>query len=117
MLYDSLLDRRHWLTTMASAAASAMAMNHAPRLIAADSQPPVATADNMILLWMAGGMAHTETFDPKNYIPFSPGIETKRVLSTFPAIDTSADSIQFTAGLEEMASVMNKGTLIRTFTC
>ena len=28
------------------------------------------TADTVILLWMAGGMAHTETFDPKKYTPF-----------------------------------------------
>jgi hypothetical protein len=25
------------------------------------------SADTVILLWMAGGMAHTETFDPKLY--------------------------------------------------
>ena len=40
----------------------------------------------------------------------------KRVLSTFPAIDTSVDGIKFSAGLEEMASVMHEGSLIRTFT-
>ena len=38
------------------------------------------------------------------------------MLSTFPAIDTSVDGIKFTAGLEEMASVMHEGALIRTFT-
>ena len=27
-----------------------------------------ASADTVILLWMAGGMAHTETFDPKRFI-------------------------------------------------
>ena len=26
-----------------------------------------------ILLWMAGGMAQTETFDPKKYTPYEPG--------------------------------------------
>ncbi|HRQ51228.1 MAG TPA: twin-arginine translocation signal domain-containing protein, partial [Agriterribacter sp.] len=25
------------------------------------------SADTVILLWLAGGMAHTETFDPKRY--------------------------------------------------
>ena len=25
------------------------------------------------LLWMAGGMAHTDTFDPKRYTPFEKG--------------------------------------------
>ena len=27
------------------------------------------SADTVILLWLAGGMAHTETFDPKRYTP------------------------------------------------
>ena len=32
-----------------------------------------ATADTLIVLWMAGGIAHTETFDPKRYVPLSRG--------------------------------------------
>jgi hypothetical protein len=79
-------------------------------------QAPPATADCVILLWMAGGMAHTETFDPKSYVPFSPGIESRRVLSTFPAIDTKVDHIKLTQGLENVAGVMDEATLIRTFT-
>ena len=39
---------------------------------------PKATADTVILLWMAGGMAQTETFDPKRYTPFAPGMRTER---------------------------------------
>ena len=35
---------------------------------------PKATADAVIVLWMAGGMAQTETFDPKRYTPFAPGV-------------------------------------------
>ena len=72
------------------------------------------TADTMILLWMAGGMAHTETFDPKTYTPFTPGVEAKKVLSTFPSIDTSVDNIKLSQGLENIAKVMNRGALIRT---
>src|SRR3546814_15532355 len=33
------------------------------------------TADTVILLWMAGGMAHTETFDPKHYEPYKKGMD------------------------------------------
>ena len=36
--------------------------------------PTKATADAVIVLWMAGGMAQTETFDPKRYTPFAPGV-------------------------------------------
>ena len=44
------------------------------------------TADTVILLWMGGGMAHTETFDPKKYTEFTKGMEANRVLSTFPSM-------------------------------
>ena len=110
------LERREFLKTMSRAATAALALQHAPVSNAAESPPPRATADCFILLWMAGGMANTETFDPKHYEPFQPGIEAKRVLSTFPAINTTVDGINFTTGLEEMASVMHEGSLIRTFT-
>jgi hypothetical protein len=77
---------------------------------------PKATADTVIVLWMAGGMAHTETFDPKAYRPFEPGMAPDSFLSTFPSIDTSVDHIKFSAGLEKMAAVMDRGTLIRSYT-
>ena len=35
---------------------------------------PGTKADTLILLWMAGGMAQTETFDPKAFTPFEPGL-------------------------------------------
>jgi hypothetical protein len=84
----------------------------APRLLAGDA--PKATADTLILLWMAGGMAQTETFDPKTYTPYEPGMESKRVLSTFPSIPTVVDNIRLSQGLEEIAKVMDRGALIRT---
>ena len=112
---SSNVDRRDFLKRLGQVSAAALAMDYTPRRQGSGpANKP--TADCFVLLWMAGGMAHTETFDPKHYEPFSPGIESKRVLSTFPAINTSADNIRFTQGLEEMASVMHEGSLIRTFT-
>lgn len=73
------------------------------------------TADTLILLWMAGGMAQTETFDPKLFTPYETGLESKRVLSTFPAIETAVDSIRFSQGLEKIGRVMDRGTLIRSY--
>jgi hypothetical protein len=64
---------------------------------------------------MAGGMAQTETFDPKRYTPFAPGIRTSQVLSTFPSIDTAVDNIKFSKGLERIGRVMDRGAVIRTF--
>lgn len=73
------------------------------------------TADTVILLWMAGGMAHTETFDPKQYTPYEKGMEGNRVLSTFPSKPTALDGIYFSEGLESIGSVMDKGSLIRSY--
>jgi Protein of unknown function (DUF1501) len=75
-----------------------------------------ATADAVIVLWMAGGMAQTETFDPKRYTPFAPGVRVDQVLSTFPAIPTAVDNIKFTQGLEQIGSVIDRGAVIRGFT-
>lgn len=73
------------------------------------------SADTVILLYMAGGMAHTETFDPKKYTPFRKGMESKEVLSTFPSVPTALDGIQFSEGLENIGQVMDRGTLIRSY--
>ncbi len=81
----------------------------------ADSPPIKPTADTLIVLWMAGGMAQTETFDPKKYTAYEPGMESKRVLSTFKPIDTAVDDIKFSEGLERIAKVMDRGTLIRGY--
>ena len=81
----------------------------------AASRTQTATADAVIVLWMAGGMAQTETFDPKRYTPFAPGVQVEQVLSTFPTIDTAVDHIKFTQGLEQIASVIDRGAVIRTF--
>ena len=63
----------------------------------------------MIVLWMGGGMAQTETFDPKRYTPYAPGTPSNQVLSTFKLIDTVVDNIRLTEGLENIAQVMDRG--------
>ena len=110
------LNRRDFLKHASRATLGALAAGYARPLLAADAAAPRATADTLIVLWMGGGMAHTETFDPKHYTPFEAGIESKAVLSTFPAIDTAVDGIKFSQGLEKIGRVMDRGTLIRTYT-
>ena len=64
---------------------------------------------------MAGGMAHTETFDPKRFTPFSTGMAADSVLSTFKSVPTVLDGIHFSEGLERIGKVMDRGTLIRSY--
>jgi hypothetical protein len=109
--------RRDFLKTASAATLSALAAGTPrPVLGAASTEKLKATADSVIVLWMAGGMAHTETFDPKRYTAFEKGISPDRVLSTFPSIDTAVDHIKFSKGLEKIGSVMDRGTLIRSYT-
>src|SRR5947208_9969075 len=108
--FVSQLTRRGFLTAGATLGALA---GREPQLVRAAA--PAATADAVIVLWMAGGMAQTETFDPKRYTPFAPGVRTEQVLSTFPAIDTAVDHIKFSTGLEHIARVIDSGSIIRTF--
>ncbi len=108
--------RRDFLKTASAAALSALTAGYPEQLQAASLTIPKATADTLIVLWMAGGMAHTETFDPKRYTPFSTGLDPHAVLSTFPSIDTVVDHIKFSEGLENLARVMDRGTLIRSYT-
>jgi len=106
------VSRRGFMRASGAAALAALTGSEA-RLIASPTKI-APRADSMILLWMAGGMAQTETFDPKQYTPFEPGLESKRVLSTFPSIDTVVDNIKISAGLERIAKIMDRGTLIRS---
>jgi hypothetical protein len=106
------LSRRRFMGTTAGATLAALAGSEPGVLRGADIKP---TADAIIVLWMGGGMAQTETWDPKRYTPFAPGVRTERVLSTFPSIDTAVDNIKISQGLERVARVMDRGALIRTF--
>jgi hypothetical protein len=114
--HDTLLGtRRDFLRQMSAASLAALA-GGAPRLLAGTEtlQHPKPTADTCIVLWMAGGMASPETFDPKRYTPFEVGIPSEKILCTFPAIDTVVDNIKITQGLENTARVLDRGTLIRS---
>src|SRR6266478_2724438 len=110
----SRVTRRTFLGATAGATLAALA-GREPQLAGAQELNPNPAADAVIVLWLAGGMAQTETWDPKRYTPFAPGVRTERVLSTFPAIDTSVDNIKISAGLERMAKLMDRATLIRSF--
>jgi hypothetical protein len=110
--------RRDFLRQLAAASLAALAAGE-PRPAHADGkgeklEHPRATADACILLWMAGGMAAPETFDPKRYAPFKVGLPSEKILSTFPSIPTAVDGVRISAGLENIAKVLDRGTLIRS---
>ena len=107
--------RRDFIRAMNAAALAALAAGE-PRLVhgVEPLKQPEPTADTLILLWLAGGMAAPETFDPKRYTPFEIGVPSEKILCTFPAIDTSVDGVKISQGLEHVAKVLDRGTLIRS---
>ena len=66
---SSRISRRGFMGATAAASLAAL-VGGEPELVRA-ATAPVATADSIIVLWMAGGMAQTETWDPKRYTPFA----------------------------------------------
>ena len=115
MTIQEQLARRNFLKQASAASAAALGCRGArawanPEVVI----QPRAKADSCILIWMAGGMAAPDTFDPKSYSPFEKGLDVEKILSTFPAIDTSVDHIKITQGLENVAKILDRGTLIRS---
>lgn len=109
--------RREFLRTLSAATMATLGFGAPQLLTAADGhsiEQPRATADSCIVLWMGGGMAAPDTFDPKRYVPFKVGVPVAEIESTFPAIDTIVDHIKITEGLEHIAQVMDRATLIRS---
>lgn len=110
--------RRQFLKKLATATTATLAMGTPNRLWAMPDGAPIAAppakADAIIVLWMGGGMGAPDTFDPKHYEPFEVGKPVAQVLSTFPSIRTAVDTIEISQGLEHIAGVMDRATLVRS---
>jgi hypothetical protein len=109
------LSRRQFLQSSLAAAAGATL---APYALAEDKPGtvPRATADACIFIWLPGGVAQTDTWDPKKHTPYEKGMKGNQLLGTCPIIPTAADGISFGAGLETIASVMDQGAVLRSLT-
>ena len=109
------MNRRDFLKSSLAASVAA----GFPRIVSANDTAPVARpgkADAMILIWLPGGIAQTDTWDPKKHTPYTPGMKGSELLGTCQIIPTAADGISFGAGLENLASMMDKGTVLRSLT-
>src|SRR4029077_5158046 len=49
-----------------------------------------------------------------DHTPFEPGMKGSQLLGTCPSIATAVDGLRLGAGLEQMASVMQHGTVLRS---
>jgi hypothetical protein len=113
--YAARESRRQFLRDMSAAALATVAAGAPRRLRAAEPvQHPAPTADTCILLWIAGGMAAPETLDPKRYTPYEIGVPANKILCTFPAINSALDGVKLSKGLENVAKILDRVTLIRS---
>lgn len=103
--YNSL-SRRRFLSSAAGFGAGSFFGLLDPRILYAQGAG-TATAKNVILLWMAGGQSHIDTWDPH------PGTDTG---GPFEAIDTAADGIQISQHLPLTAEQFKHLSLIRSMT-
>ncbi|REK06709.1 MAG: DUF1501 domain-containing protein [Planctomycetota bacterium] len=109
-MLNTHLHRRTFLKSTAAGAALAALGSRAK----AAALP--AKADSVIFIWLPGGVAQADTWDSKPFTPFEPGMRGNHLLSTCPSIPTSVDGLHLGAGLEQMASVMHHGTVLRSLT-
>lgn len=107
------LTRRQFVQSSLAAVAAAQGLD----LRAADvaTRPP-AKADAVIFIWLPGGVAQQDTWDPKQHTPYEQGMKGSQLLGTCPAIPTTVDGLRIGEGLENMAQVMHHGTVLRSLT-
>lgn len=101
------MKRRRLLQTAALAplAASSLRAANAPAM-------PKGKAAHCIFIWLGGGMAQTDTFDPKAL--GDPKASPKKAGSAYPAIDTAVPGVQVCEHLPKTARLMEHITVIRT---
>ena len=98
--------RRQFISTVAKSCLGVSAILGAQDLLGIKSTNQIPTAKSVIFLYMAGGMTHIDTFDPKP--------DNKDVMGETTAIDTTADGIQLGNWLPKTAQQMHRASLIRT---
>ncbi len=84
---------------------AAMAQDTEPTAVSAKPQP---RAKSVINIFLPGGIAHQDTFDPKPYAP----VEYRGATS---AIDTTIPGVRFGSSLGHTARIADRITVVRSF--
>ncbi|MEM7011813.1 MAG: DUF1501 domain-containing protein [Verrucomicrobiota bacterium] len=102
------MNRRHFIQTSAATAI-------AGSTFASESKSTAhlaGKAEHCIMMWLGGGMAQIDTFDPKAVGDNK--AKDKKPGSHYPAIDTVVPGVQVCEHLKQTAQVMNHVTALRT---
>jgi hypothetical protein len=87
-----------------------------PRVAAADNStgasPVRGRAEHCVFLWLGGGMAQIDTFDPKAVGDSS--ATPKKAGSQYPSIETAVPGVRVCEHLSRTATVMDRLTVLRS---
>ncbi len=99
------MNRRHFLQT-------SLAAPLAPALLPAAPTGPLVwgKAENIIFIWLSGGMGQIDTFDPKR----RGNPEKKQPGSYYDAIPTAVSGVQVCEYLHRLAPLMDRVTAVRS---
>lgn len=102
------MNRRQFLQSTATLAGAAIF----PRPLIAAPAPALikGKAEHVISIWLGGGMAQTDTFDPKR----RGDPQTKKAGSYYDAIDTAVPGVRLCEHLHRLAPLMERVTAVRT---
>jgi hypothetical protein len=100
------MKRRSFLTSAAAFGTVPLFANNTP------VHTPKGKAEHCIFIWLGGGMAQIDTFDPKKLGDNKS--KQKIAGSMYKAIDTSVPGVQLTEHLSRTAKVMEHVTVMRT---
>ena len=100
------MKRRSFLTSAAAFGTAPLFANNTP------VHTPKGQAEHCIFIWLGGGMAQIDTFDPKKLGDNKS--KQKIAGSMYKAIDTSVPGVQLTEHLSRTAKVMEHVTVMRT---
>ena len=100
------MKRRSFLTSAAAFGAAPLFANNTP------IHTPKGKAEHCIFIWLGGGMAQIDTFDPKK-LGNNLG-KPQTAGSLYNAIDTTVKGVQVTEHLGKTAKVMEHVTVLRT---
>src|ERR1051325_48271 len=106
------LSRRDFLARAGMGTAAVGLTGLSPLSLAAAEKKnfPKGKAEHCIFLWLAGGMAHVDTFDPKRL-----GDPAKKIAgSAYPAINTAIRDVQVCEHLNRTADLLDRFVLLRT---
>lgn len=102
-----MLNRR---STLKAAAATMAALPFGSALSASESAPKLGKAEHMIMIWLGGGMAQMDTFDPKRVS--KDGLKDPG--SAYPSIPTAIPGVKVCKHLKQTADILDTGLIFRT---